>query len=99
MSTQRKKLFHVFKVRHTDHTGKHDGGEVRVSVTRTCSTCAHFRTDNSDDWSFDEFGPCMNLVYPCAPGLVLDCHQTEGEWGADVHRPHRPVLELVATTE
>ncbi|MDQ0590995.1 hypothetical protein [Variovorax paradoxus] len=101
-----KKMYHIARVTWTDNTGTHDGGEVRVHVSRNCSNCS---ADGLKDreWlengGVDEYGRCMNL-YPAADdggtaNQWCDDHQTATEFEAGIHRADRPVLTLVGGTQ
>jgi hypothetical protein len=87
-----------------DHLGHHDGGEVKVHVSRFCSNCARDGTRDAEwvsEGCLEELGRCMSSC-PIADADDLqesdrycDDHQTQAESDAFVHRPHRPVFGVL----
>ena len=101
MYTQTK-THRIVRIRITDHTGTHDGGEVSIHKSRNCSNCAHDGLKNSEwcaEGGVEEFGRCMNLCSvadsDCAASNWCDSHQTGVEFEANIQRPHSPVFAVV----
>lgn len=103
MYTQTK-THHIARITITDHTGTHDAGEIYIHKSRSCANCCHDASRDADwiaDYGIEQNGRCMNLCSAAYFKEVehrwCDAHQSLAEFDAFVHRPHRPILTLVAT--